>query len=198
MRAVLYNLRQARRQARASRRALLDLQRRRKVEGARAQARMQAPGSALEIEELRAGFFTDQGLLPAVDGVSLRLPQGGILGLIGESGCGKSTLCLSILGLLPPPRGQILSGAIRLDTGEGVYDAARAAPALLQRMRGGGASMLFQDPMNGLDPVLRVGEQVEETLRHARGLKGRALREAALAALALCRVPEPGLPPHYP
>lgn len=114
----------------------------------------------LEISGLRTEFHTDRGVVTAVDGVDLALDSGEIVGLVGESGSGKSVLARSIMGLIDSP-GQIVDGDVRLK-GRSLIDADETT---LNELRGGTVSMVFQDPMNSLNPTLSVGEQIAETVR---------------------------------
>ena len=133
----------------------------------------------LQIEDLRVVFGPPGREQVAVDGVSLTLARGEVLGIVGESGCGKSLTALSILRLIPNPPGRIAGGRILLE--------ARTSPALgesaMNRIRGKEISMIFQEPMTALNPVFKVGEQIAETLRVHEGLgAGRRPRAGAAAA----------------
>jgi oligopeptide/dipeptide ABC transporter ATP-binding protein len=133
----------------------------------------------LEIEELRTHFFTTQGTARAVDSLSLRVEEGEVVGLVGESGCGKSVTALSVLRLLPSPPAKIVGGRI-------VYrgqDLLLLPEKEMIRVRGNEISMVFQEPMTSLNPVLTVGAQVEEGLLRHRGLSARAARRAAVEML---------------
>jgi len=114
----------------------------------------------LEVENLRTQFPTERGVVKAVDGVDLSIESGEIVGLVGESGSGKSVLAESVLGIVENP-GEITDGSIRLH-GESLREKSEAE---LQQLRGGSLSMVFQDPMNSLNPTLTVGEQIAETVR---------------------------------
>ena len=130
----------------------------------------------LEIENLNVHFHTPEGIARAVDGVSLHLDAGETIGLVGESGCGKSVTSLSILGLIPSPPGEIVSGAIRFDGN----DLLKFESEKLRRIRGHQISMIFQEPMTSLNPVLPIGRQVAEPLMIHLGLsKADALKKAA-------------------
>ena len=130
----------------------------------------------LEIENLNVHFHTPEGIARAVDGVSFHLDEGETIGLVGESGCGKSVTSLSILGLIPSPPGEIESGEIKFN-GQNLlnFDAER-----LRKIRGHEISMIFQEPMTSLNPVLPIGRQVAEPLMIHQGLsKADALNKAA-------------------
>ena len=129
------------------------------------QTQMQHPEHVLEIDHLQSWFWTEAGILKAVDGVSFSVSKGQTVCLAGESGCGKSVLGLSLMRLLPRPQGQIVGGAIRLDTGANVCDVARAPERTLEQIRGNAVSLIVQEPATSLNPVLRVGEQILEPIR---------------------------------
>ena len=142
----------------------------------------------LEVTDLRTYFTTDAGVARAVDGVSLQVGTGETLGIVGESGCGKTVTALSVLGLIPLPPGEIMSGSsIRFNDEE----LLEVKPARLREIRGNEISMIFQEPMTSLNPVLTVGHQIEEVLRLHRGLSKRKARAAGVALLAEVGIPEP-------
>jgi peptide/nickel transport system ATP-binding protein len=143
-------------------------------------------GPILEIEDLRTHFDTRDGVVRAVDGVSLQLQRGETLGVVGESGCGKSVTALSILGLIPRPPGRFASGAIRFEG----RDLLTLSAAELRKVRGNHISMIFQEPMTSLNPVLSIGRQIAETLALHQGLGKRAALERACEMLELVRIPE--------
>src|SRR5581483_3677576 len=133
---------------------------------------MTSSQSVLEVEDLRTYFHDRKTVLKAVDGVSLRIEPGEVLGVVGESGCGKSTLALSILNLVPHP-GYIDEGRILFE-GRNILEMSAAD---LRALRGRQISMIFQDPVAGLNPVLSVGQQVEEIITTHTGMsKGDARR----------------------
>jgi len=141
----------------------------------------------LEIEDLRTYFFTRDGIVRAVDGVSLDVRRGETLGVVGESGCGKSVTSLSILRLIPEPPGRIVSGAIRF---EGA-DLLKLSETEMRDIRGNEISMIFQEPMTSLNPVLTVSRQISETLMLHQGLDARAAASRAVEMLRLVKIPEP-------
>ena len=144
--------------------------------------------SLLEVTDLRTYFTTDAGVARAVDGVSLQVGTGETLGIVGESGCGKTVTALSVLGLIPSPPGEIVAGSsIRFEDEE----LLEVKPARLREIRGNEISMIFQEPMTSLNPVLTVGHQIEEVLRLHRGLSKRAARATGVALLAEVGIPEP-------
>ncbi|MBR3423465.1 MAG: ABC transporter ATP-binding protein, partial [Clostridia bacterium] len=127
--------------------------------------------NSLEIENLKTCFFTDVGTVAAVDGISFSVPQGKTIGIVGESGCGKSVTSLSIMQLLQRPQGQIVEGEIRLNLGDKAYDIVRTPQQKMQQIRGNYISMIFQEPMTSLNPVFRIGAQVDEVLELHEGHK---------------------------
>jgi oligopeptide/dipeptide ABC transporter ATP-binding protein len=138
----------------------------------------------LQVEDLQVRFPTSDGLVNAVRGVSYTLRSGEVLGIVGESGSGKSVTSLAIMGLLPPSAQ--VTGSIRFRGQELLGRNDRE----LARVRGKGVSMIFQDPMTSLDPVYRVGYQIEETLRvHDRKLSSKAASARAVELLELVGIP---------
>ena len=121
--------------------------------------------NAVEFDNLHTYFFTDTGVVKSVDGVSFEVPIGKTVGVVGESGCGKSVTSLSIMQLLQRPQGQVVEGEIRLNLGNGkAYDITKTPIEQMQKLRGNYMSMIFQEPMTSLNPVLRIGEQVDEVI----------------------------------
>ena len=120
---------------------------------------MENNNNVLEIRGLNSYFFTEKGVVPAVDGLDLDIPKGKIIGLVGESGCGKSMTAKSIMGLLKYP-GLVAGGSIRFED----QDLTRLSDKELRKICGNDISMIFQEPMTSLNPVLKVGRQVRETL----------------------------------
>jgi peptide/nickel transport system ATP-binding protein len=140
----------------------------------------------LEIEDLRTWFFTADGVVRAVDGVSYSVKPGETLAVVGESGCGKSVTAMSILRLLPSPPARIVSGAIRFQ-GRNLLEAGEDE---MRRIRGNEISMIFQEPMTSLNPVYTVGRQIAETLELHQGLSTRDADARAVEMLELVRMPE--------
>ncbi len=141
----------------------------------------------LAIEDLQTHFFARDGVVRAVDGVSYAVEAGETLAVVGESGCGKSVTALSILRLVPSPPGRIVGGAIRF---EGI-DLLQIREGEMRRIRGNEISMIFQEPMTSLNPVLTVSRQITETLILHQGLTERAAAARAIEMLRLVRIPEP-------
>lgn len=138
---------------------------------------MKNPENTVEFENLRTYFYTDAGTVKSVDSVSFSVPMGKTVGVVGESGCGKSVTSLSLMQLLQRPQGQIVEGAIRLNTGEKVYDITKTPEAVMQHLRGNFMSMIFQEPMTSLNPVFKIGDQVDEVLLFHKS--GYETKEAA-------------------
>ncbi len=151
---------------------------------------MSAP--LLEIRDLATHFFTDEGVVRAVDGVSLRVDRGEIVALVGESGSGKSVLTLSILRLVDPP-GRIVAGEVWLADGpRGVPEnLVKAKGARLRGIRGGRIAIVFQDPMTSLNPYLTIGRQLTEVPEQHEGLSGAAARTRCIEMLAAVGIPSP-------
>src|SRR5579863_2082432 len=141
----------------------------------------------LAIEDLKTHFFTRDGVVRAVDGVSCTVGAGETLAVVGESGCGKSVTALSVLRLVPSPPGRIVSGAIRF---QGI-DLLGLGDAEMRAIRGNEISMIFQEPMTSLNPVLTVSRQIGETLRLHQGLDAATAAHRAVEMLRLVRIPEP-------
>ena len=141
----------------------------------------------LEVQDLRVRFHTPEGTVRAVNGVSYTLSEGETLAVVGESGCGKSVSMLSILGLIPIPPGEVVSGRAIFQG----RDLLTAAEPELERIRGAGIGMVFQDPMTSLNPVLTIGRQVSETLRAHIALEPDAARGRAIELLEMVGLPEP-------
>ena len=142
----------------------------------------------LSVGDLRTYFFTRQGLVKAVDGVSFDLERGETLAIVGESGCGKSITALSLMRLVPDPPGRIVAGSrVVLD---GVDLLGLSEPEM-RRVRGNDISMIFQEPMTSLNPVMTVGTQIGEVLRLHQGLSSKEAEEKAVEMLRLVKIPLP-------
>ncbi len=125
---------------------------------------MRDPNNAVEFENLHTYFFTDAGTVKAVNGISYEVPIGKTVGVVGESGCGKSVTSLSLMQLLQRPQGQIVEGSIRLNLGDKAYDITKTPNNVMQHLRGNYISMIFQEPMTALNPVFRIGDQLDEVI----------------------------------
>ena len=139
----------------------------------------------LEVNDLRTHFFTREGVVQAVDGISFTLEKGKTLGIVGESGCGKSVTALSIMGLIPKPPAKIVGGEVLFDGN----DLTKMSDGQLRHIRGDEIAMIFQDPMTSLNPTLTIGMQVTETIRRHSKLSKRVARLRAIELLE-----EVGLP----
>ena len=138
----------------------------RKAEEAEFLSEMRDPENILEIEDLHTYFFTEQGVVKAVNGVSFDIPKHATVGIVGESGCGKSVTSMSVMRLLQGPQGQIYSGEIRFhmkkEDEDKVYDIAKMPIREIHRIRGNQIAMIFQEPMTSLNPVFTIGQQLDE------------------------------------
>ena len=178
---------------------------------------MKDPSNILEIDDLHTYFFTDQGVVKAVNGVSFNVPQNSTVGIVGESGCGKSVTSMSVMRLLQAPQGQIYSGQIRFkaqdyrrdakgnpipvvtDDGseqfeleEKVYDIANMPTREIHRIRGRQIAMIFQEPMTSLNPVFTIGDQLDEvTFIHVPGATKEMAKEKSMEMLNLVGIAAP-------
>jgi peptide/nickel transport system ATP-binding protein len=141
----------------------------------------------LDVRALKTFFQVEGGEVPAVDGVSFSIDPGRTLGIVGESGCGKSVTALSIMGLVPRPPGRIAGGEILFD---GV-DLLQLSTAALRELRGDRISMIFQEPMTSLNPVLTVGEQIVEGILRHRTMSRYAAKELAIEMLRMVHISSP-------
>ena len=144
-------------------------------------------GPLLEVEDLRTHFLTERGPVRAVDGVSFELERGRTLGVVGESGSGKTILSRSVMGLLPT-RNIVRRGAVRYQ-GHSISDYT---PDQMRSVWGTEMAMIFQDPMTSLNPVMKVGKQITESLRYHLDMDKAEARETAIALLTSVGIPEPG------
>ena len=146
---------------------------------------MHDKNNVLEIENLHTYFFTDVGTVRSVDGITFEVPIGKTVGIVGESGCGKSVTSLSIMQLLQRPQGQIVDGEIRLNLGDKAYDVTKAPNEVMQHLRGNFVSMIFQEPMTALNPVFRIGAQVDEVIKlhDSEGLKPEEIKSRTIKLL---------------
>jgi peptide/nickel transport system ATP-binding protein len=140
----------------------------------------------LEVENLRTHFRTPSGIVRAVDGVSFHVNAGEVLAIVGESGCGKSVTAMSILRLIPDPPGRS-AGVVRFEG----KDLLSRSDAEMRRIRGNDISMIFQEPMTSLNPVLTIGRQIGEALRLHQGLSKSGATQRAIEALTAVGIPEP-------
>jgi len=158
---------EARNIARSNRRILKELEKKRKQKNVPLEAyktEMKDPGNVVEFDNLHTYFYTDIGIVKAVNGVSFNVPRGKTVGIVGESGCGKSVTSLSLMQLVQRPQGQITNGEIRFHAREMVYNIPKTPIKEMYKIRGNEMSMIFQEPMTSLNPVFRIGEQIDEVL----------------------------------
>ena len=168
---------------------------------------MKDPDNILEIEDLHTYFYTEQGVVKAVNGVSYNVPKHSVVGVVGESGCGKSVTSMSVMRLIQGPAGQIASGSIRFQSydykrdakgnpikgedgsfemEEKFYDIAKMPIHEIHRIRGQQVSMIFQEPMTSLNPVFTIGQQLDEvTLLHIPGATAEMAKENSYEMLRL-------------
>jgi oligopeptide/dipeptide ABC transporter ATP-binding protein len=141
----------------------------------------------LDVDGLTVEFHTDEGRIRAVDGVSLQIPRGKTLGVVGESGCGKSVTAMSIMQLIPRPPGKFVAGSV---TYEG-RDLLKVSDQEMRKLRGNRISMIFQEPMTSLNPVFTVGDQIGEALRLHQGADKQEALDKAIEMLRLVGIPAP-------
>jgi oligopeptide transport system ATP-binding protein len=141
----------------------------------------------LEVENLRTQFFTQDGVVKAVDGVSFSLKSGETLGIVGESGCGKSITALSLMRLIPSPPGKIVEGKVILQ-GQNIMEMTEEQ---VRHIRGNKIAMIFQDPMTSLNPVLTINRQISEALQLHMGMNATQARERTIELLRMVGIPNP-------
>ncbi len=141
----------------------------------------------LRVKDLKTYFYTQDGVVKAVDGISFELARGETLGIVGESGSGKSVTALSILKLIPDPPGKIVSGEIYLDG----MDIVALKEKEMQQVRGNEIAMIFQDPMTSLNPVFTIGNQIMETIMLHQRLNKKVAREKTVELLRSVGIPNP-------
>jgi len=143
-------------------------------------------GTLLQVKDLKTQFFTQDGVVKAVDGVSFDLSEGGTLGIVGESGCGKSVTVLSVMRLIPQPPGKIVEGEVLFE-GD---DLLKVSDDQIRRVRGNKIAMVFQDPMTSLNPVLTINRQISEALELHLGMNKAAARKRTIELLEIVGIPE--------
>ena len=141
----------------------------------------------LSIHNLRTYFYSELGLIRAVDGISFSMGFGETIGIVGESGCGKSVTARSIMRLIPQPPGKIESGEIYFE-GKNLLTLSQAE---MRRIRGNKISMIFQDPMTSLNPVFRIGKQISEAIKLHQGVSQKEALEKAIEMLQMVGIPSP-------
>ena len=147
---------------------------------------MDATAPLLELDGVRTWFYTREGVVRAVDGVSFSIAPGETLAVVGESGCGKSVTSLAVMGLLPSENSQV-SGEVRFEG----RDLLKIDRAELRDLRGARLAMIFQEPMTSLNPSYTVGNQIIEAIQRHQGLDATAARAKAIDMLKLVRIPSP-------
>ncbi|PWI47930.1 peptide ABC transporter ATP-binding protein [Candidatus Heimdallarchaeota archaeon B3_Heim] len=151
---------------------------------------MATNGTLLDVNDLRTYFYTKKGVVKAVNGVSYTINRGESLGLVGESGCGKSVSALSLMRLIPSPPGKIESGVVEFD-GIELIGPNQISLSEMRAIRGNRISMIFQDPMTSLNPVLTVGEQVAETIDLHQKLTKHEVLEKVIDYFGMVGLPNP-------
>ena len=154
---------------------------------------MQDDNNIVEFDDLHTYFYTDVGTVKAVDGVTFSIPKGKIVGVVGESGCGKSVTSLSLMQLVQGPTGQIASGSIRFSASDGkVYDVAKMPTNVMNKIRGKEMAMIFQEPMTSLNPVFKIGQQLDEVMiLHTEGVSAAEAKERSIEMLKLVGISDP-------
>ena len=142
----------------------------------------------LEVKDLTTHFFTQDGVVKAVDGISYNVHEGEVLGIVGESGCGKSVSAMSVMKLIPNPPGRIVDGSVIFEG----KDLVTMPEPEMRQIRGNRIAMVFQEPMTSLNPVLTIGRQLTETLELHQGLSGSAAMDRAAELLDRVGIPEAG------
>jgi oligopeptide transport system ATP-binding protein len=147
----------------------------------------------LEVKDLVTKFYTLDGVVHAVNGVSFDLAEGETLAIVGESGSGKSVTMLSILGLIPSPPGKVEEGSAWFSSQGGRHNLLEMPPAELREVRGGQIGFVFQDPMSSLNPILTVGEQIAESMTKHLDMSHEQARERVIELLTKVGIPDPHL-----
>ncbi len=153
--------------------------------------RMHDENNIVEFDDLHTYFFTDAGVSKAVDGVTFSIPKGATVGVVGESGCGKSVTSLSLMQLVQSPQGQIVSGEIRFNMGDKAYDIAKMPVSEMRKIRGKQIAMIFQEPMTSLNPVFRIGYQIDEMVLLHTGCTKEEAKERSIEMLKLVGIAAP-------
>ncbi|NCC97473.1 MAG: ABC transporter ATP-binding protein, partial [Synergistales bacterium] len=141
----------------------------------------------LEVKDLSTWFYTEEGIVKALEDVSFSIEQGEILGIVGETGCGKSVTSRTIMGLIPQPPGKIVGGEVLFEG----RDLLKLGDEDMRSIRGKDMAMIFQDPMSSLNPVLKVGFQVMEAIKAHGNVSDREARKRALDMFEKVNIPDP-------
>ena len=153
---------------------------------------MKSDENILEIDTLHSYFFTEQGVVKAVNGVSFDIPKNKTVGIVGESGCGKSVTSMSVMRLLQGPTGQIVSGEIRFHAKEKIFDIAKMPMRDIHKIRGSEIAMIFQEPMTSLNPIFTIGEQLDEvTFINKKGASKEEAKAKSIEMLNLVGIAMP-------
>jgi len=148
--------------------------------------KMRDPKNVVEFDDVHTYFYTDIGIVHAVDGVSFDVPASSTVGVVGESGCGKSVTALSLMQLVQRPQGQTVKGQIRVNLGDKAYDIVQTPTEAMRHIRGNEVSMIFQEPMTSLNPVFRVGAQIDEVIQmHNPGMSKEDVRKRTLKMIEM-------------
>jgi oligopeptide transport system ATP-binding protein len=142
----------------------------------------------LEVKGLKTRFFTEDGVVHAVNGITYELNEGGTLGIVGESGCGKSVSVLSVMRLIPEPPGKIVGGEVLFEG----RDLLKMDAEDVRKVRGNRIAMVFQDPMTSLNPVLTIGRQIDEALELHMSMDKHQARQRTIELLEMVGIPEAG------
>lgn len=152
---------------------------------------MQDENNIVEFDDLHTYFFTDVGVSKAVDGVTFSIPKGSTVGVVGESGCGKSVTSLSLMQLVQAPQGQIVGGSIRFNLGDKAYDVTKMPISEMRKIRGRQIAMIFQEPMTSLNPVFRIGYQLDEMVLLHLGCTKEEAKARSIEMLKLVGIAAP-------
>ena len=149
--------------------------------------KMRDENNVVEFDNVCTFFFTEVGTVKAVDGISFDVPKNSTVGVVGESGCGKSVTSLSLMQLLQRPTGQVVGGEIRFNKGDGTaYNIVNTPNSIMEQIRGNKMSMIFQEPMTSLNPVFRIGDQVDEAIiLHNPGMSEEDVKARTLELLEM-------------
>ncbi|PKM63460.1 MAG: dipeptide/oligopeptide/nickel ABC transporter ATP-binding protein [Firmicutes bacterium HGW-Firmicutes-21] len=169
-----------------------DIKKQKHVSESEYMSQMKNRNNVIEFDNLHTYFYTDTGTVKAVNGVSFEIPSGSTVGVVGESGCGKSVTALSLMQLVQAPQGQIAKGAIRYNAGDKCYDVVKMPTEAMRKIRGNDITMIFQEPMTSLNPVLTVGSQIDEViLLHLEGYTAKKAAEKSVEMLRAVGIARP-------
>ena len=170
----------------------LEAYKNRKCEESEYLTEMKGEENILEIDNLHSYFFTEQGVVKAVNGVSFDIPKNKTVGIVGESGCGKSVTSMSVMRLLQGPTGQIVDGEIRFHAKEKIFDIAKMPMRDIHKIRGSEIAMIFQEPMTSLNPIFTIGEQLDEvTFINKKGASKEEAKAKSIEMLNLVGIAMP-------